>query len=378
MRTFLLLLRRELEEIKADPRRLMFLFGAALAYLFLFGMLYLPNIVTAVPTVIYDEENSSFSRSLVRDFEASDSYDILGYVTSEEEMRAAIAEKAAYAAIDIPPDFSKQAKTGTGAAVLCYVNGSNIILTNITTLAAQNILADFSNDLAARQTALRTGADEGALRARVAPVAVHLRVLYNATQGYLFFFLLGLAMVAFQQGILFAAGASYTYEAEHPEEQTGARVWQVVAVKIAVYGTLAMLSYGLVVLAVTQLLGIPLHAPLGSLLLLAAVFILAALAFTLFFASFFPAVLPFVRACVLYPVPAFIFSGYTWPLASIPAPFQLAAQFFPLTHLSNTVRELFLIGSSPSYEASLAKLAGLAVLFLALGLPLYVRRLARK
>nr|MBP7250231.1 hypothetical protein [Selenomonas sp.] len=80
---------------------------------------------------------------------------------------------------------------------------------------------------------------------------------------------------------------------------------------------------------------------------------------------------------ILYPVPAFIFSGYTWPLQSMGQGMQLAAQFFPLTHFSNTVRELFLIGSSPSYAACLGKLAVLAVLFFALGGVWYRRRLRR-
>ena len=45
------LFQQELQEIRRDLRRPVFLFGAALAYLIVFGILYLPNIVTAVPCV---------------------------------------------------------------------------------------------------------------------------------------------------------------------------------------------------------------------------------------------------------------------------------------------------------------------------------------
>ena len=197
MTWFFTLFKKELVEIKNDLRRPVFLFGAALAYLIVFGMLYIPNIVTAVPAVILDQENSAASRRLVQDFEASDSYDIKGYVTSEEEMRDWLREKTAVAAIEIPKDFSKKAKTGSYSTVLYLTNGSNIILTNITSSAAQDILADFSDHLAAKQAALRYGLNETAVLHRLAPVHAHLRVLYNATQGYMFFFMLGLAMVAF-------------------------------------------------------------------------------------------------------------------------------------------------------------------------------------
>lgn len=375
MTWFFTLFKKELVEIKNDLRRPVFLFGAALAYLIVFGMLYIPNIVTAVPAVILDQENSAASRRLVQDFEASDSYDIKGYVTSEEEMRDWLREKTAVAAIEIPKDFSKKAKTGSYSTVLYLTNGSNIILTNITSSAAQDILADFSDHLAAKQAALRYGLNETAVLHRLAPVHAHLRVLYNATQGYMFFFMLGLAMVAFQQGLIFAVGASSLYEVEHPGEESAYRTWQIVLVKTIVYWLLGMMSYGLVVVVVTQGLEIPLGAPLSQLLVLASIFILAVTAFCFFFSSFFPDELPFVRAAILYPVPSFIFSGYTWPTESMGEGMQLASQFFPLSHFSNTVRELFLIGSSPHYWESIEKLLALAIGFFLVGGVLYHRRL---
>ncbi|MDY6268706.1 MAG: ABC transporter permease [Selenomonadaceae bacterium] len=374
MNWFFALFKKEFVEIRHDLRRVVFLFGAALAYLIVFGMLYLPNIVTAVPTVIYDEENSAASRSLIRDFEASDAYEIQSYVTSEEDMRVWLRNKQAIAAIEIPKDFSKKAKTGSYGTVLYLVNGSNIILTNITSSAAQDIVADFSNRLAAKQAALRYGLDEQAVLHRLAPIHAHLRVLYNATQGYMFFFLLGLAMVAFQQGVLFAVGASSLYEIEHPNEDAAYKTWQIVLVKTVVYWLLGMASYGLVVAVVTQGLEIPLGASLGELLALAAIFLLVVTAFCFFFTSFFSAELPFVRAVILYPVPAFIFSGYTWPTESMGEGMQFASQFFPLSHFSNTVRELFLIGQSPHYWESIEKLTALAIGFFLVGGVLYHRR----
>ena len=49
MTWFFTLFKKELVEIRHDLRRPVFLFGAALAYLIVFGMLYIPNIVTAAP-----------------------------------------------------------------------------------------------------------------------------------------------------------------------------------------------------------------------------------------------------------------------------------------------------------------------------------------
>ena len=79
----------------------------------------------------------------------------------------------------------------------------------------------------------------------------------------------------------------------------------------------------------------------------------------------------FLRTIILYPVPAFILSGYTWPPASMPEGIQAIAQLFPLTHLSNTLRELFLMGASPHFAESLRFLTILAALYGGLGARLY-------
>lgn len=224
MKELLLAIRREFLTALHDPRRLVFLFGAAVAYLIVFGLLYVPNIVKDVPCVVYDAENSHFSRELVRDIESSDSMRAVLFVDSEEDMREALRQKQAYAAIEIPADFSRKVKTGQSAEVLYMANGANIILTNITSSAMQDILANFSDRFAAERTALRTGGDEELLQHMISPVHAHLRVLYNTTQGYMFFFLLGLAMVAFQQGILFAVGAAIC--GEYEQLRAGEGDWQ--------------------------------------------------------------------------------------------------------------------------------------------------------
>lgn len=94
-------------------------------------MLYIPNIVTAVPTVILDEDNSALSRQLVRDFEASDSYQVTAYVTSQEEMLAALHDQTAIAAIDIPHDFAKKARNGSYSTVLYLTNGANVYVSAV-------------------------------------------------------------------------------------------------------------------------------------------------------------------------------------------------------------------------------------------------------
>lgn len=354
------LLRREWRQTKGDPRRLVFLFGAAMAYLLVFGMLYMPNIVRHVPAVIYDAAQTARSREIVEAFEDSDSFRITAYAASEEEMRRYIMEKDAYVAIGIPADFSRRWAQEGSATVLYMVNGSNIILTNVTSSAAQDILADISNRWGAGRTALALGADSNALIKRIAPVEASLRVLYNPTQGYMFFFLIGLAMAAFQQGIIFAVGASILHEQEHPEKGISFR--RLLVAKAVFYWCFAMLSYLLILAAIRFGLGIPLKAPVWEPVLLGAVYSFCMVFFTSLAASLFRREIQFIRASIMYPVPAFVLSGYAWPTEAMGQGMQLLAKLFPMSYLSNNVRELFLMGTAPDYWHSMAMLLALGTI----------------
>ena len=178
---------REFRNCLKDPRRLIFIFGASIVYLFLFGMLYQPNIVQKIPTVIFDEDQSKLSREIVQNFSDSDTFEIVDYARDESEMLESIQMKRSLAAIHIPKYFARDR-----SSILYMVNGSNIIVTNVTSSATLEIVESFEEEIL-NQTEL-----------------IHLRsrILYNPTQGYMKFFVIGLSLIAFQQGLIFAIGAA--------------------------------------------------------------------------------------------------------------------------------------------------------------------------
>ena len=115
-----------------DPRRFLFLFGAPLAYLLLFRIIYSTNVVREIPLAIHDAENSKLSREVVTAFSDSDSFRIVAQTATEEKMLELLREKKAFTAIEIPADFSRRIIREGSASVLYAVNGSNIIMTNVT------------------------------------------------------------------------------------------------------------------------------------------------------------------------------------------------------------------------------------------------------
>jgi hypothetical protein len=175
---------REWRRCCADPRRFAFLFGAALVYLVLFAVLFAPNIITEVPCVIYDEDQSALSRKLAQKFEDNERFGIIAYAATQEETLALLREKEALAAIVIPKGFAKSIQTGSYTTLLCVANGANLMPIGAATGDGENIAAEFSDEIALRREELRTGRNEAALGNRVVPVRHELRVLNNLVSGY--------------------------------------------------------------------------------------------------------------------------------------------------------------------------------------------------
>lgn len=363
---FIALIRRELANaFLHDARRAIFLFGAATAYLILFGILYYPGVVKEIPTVVCDEEHTAYSRLLTRQVDDDERLGLVRVVADEGEARDMLRRKEAYAAVIIPADFSHDILNGRSAKVLFMLNGANIITTNIATTAGNDIVNTFNTRFAARQAALRTSGDEQMLKKRISPVETTLRVLNNPTQSYMMFFVTGLAMAAMQQGFFLAIGAAVQCDFRNPELK-GTSKGKLLVVKVGVYWVLSILSFGLVCV-LARLLGIPDRASIQSLGLLAGAFSFAAISLGLFASSIFHNELQFVRASIMYTVPAFIFGGYTWPLEAMDPVTQVVAQAFPMAWMSNAVRELFLSGHLATLSHNLTALTVMGVIFLSLG-----------
>lgn len=372
---FIALIRRELANaFLHDARRAIFLFGAATAYLILFGILYYPGVVKEIPTVVCDEEHTAYSRLLTRQVDDDERLGLVRVVADEGEARDMLRRKEVYAAVIIPADFSHDILNGRSAKVLFMLNGANIITTNIATTAGNDIVDTFNTRFAARQAALRTSGDEQMLKKRILPVETTLRVLNNPTQSYMMFFMVGLAMAAMQQGIFLAIGAAVQGDFKDTEGLKGAPKAAVLVVKVAVYWLLSVLSFALVCV-ISYGLGIPDRASVTALLTLASAFSFAAVSLGLFASSLFHNELQFVRASIMYTVPAFIFGGYTWPLEAMDPVTQVVAQAFPMAWMSNAVRELFLSGHLATLSHNLTALTVMGVIFLSLGSWIFLHKI---
>jgi ABC-2 type transport system permease protein len=366
--------KREVKQMfTQDPKRVMYLFGACAVYILLFGLLYSSHVITAIPIVVQDEDQTYVSRSLSQAFEDSERYQVIAYVSTSEESQEFLRDKKAQAVITIPATFSRDIKTGHSASVLVEANGANVAIANTALTTAQEIVQTFSSRMGVNLITATGQMPEQALH-KVAPVGFQLRILHNSTLSYLDFFVLGLAMAALQQGILLAVGASMISEYKNMEELQHVRPLQVIIGKLVPYWICGTLSFVMALGISSTAFHIPFKGDWGSLLAIGIAFSFAITAFGSVIAALCKNEVSYTQLTLIYAVPAFVFSGYTWPQHSMNALSLLFSHTFPLSYFADTIRALMVSGHAPALLKNILMLLFMGAILLTISIFLYSRK----
>lgn len=365
---------RELRQIFIkDPRLIGIIFAASIAYLVIFSLLYGTHVVNNVPLAIYDEDQTQLSRALIQAFADSERFRIVAQPASEDEMKQLLKDHTVYAAVQIQRGFSREISAGRSSPLFFLASGVNLVVTNIATSAAQEIVAAFGQENSAR-LAEKAGLPPALAAGKTAPSQVVLRVHNNPTLSYLNFFVIGLAMAAFQQGVFLPIGSSIIGEYQKLSELAAHSALKVISLKLLPYFVLDTLSFFFTLLISVKVFAIPCKSDLASLFILATAFIFTAAGFISLVASFCNNEITFTKLCLIYAVPAFTLSGYIWPLMSMDAFSQIIAFIFPLFYFADTLRDLLLSGYSPLFARNILVLYLAGSVLLGLSALVFARR----
>ena len=124
-----------------DIRRGILLICAASAYLLLFSWLYTWGIVNHIPLLIVDQDQSSYSRNLSEKFATSDAFDGKYWGSELTDVEDFFQTEGRHsAALVIPKGFAKNIQHERQSQVLVIADGSNIIISSNTNIAAFDII----------------------------------------------------------------------------------------------------------------------------------------------------------------------------------------------------------------------------------------------
>lgn len=328
-----------------DRRRGILLMLASVAYMLVFSWLYLFGVVKEVPLLVVDQSNTVLSRQLARDFADSDGFRLEAMASSTEAAEEWLTHNRHCAALYIPPDFATNIARRQQSEVLVAMEGSNIILTSNSSIAAVEVLRKF-NARTAQQLLERDARQlPGQGEQRTAPVRFRYRLLHNPQLDYLIFFVYGLALVALQQGVLLSVAAGVLWNGNrHLPEELAMGTYGGWLLKSGVYWILGILSYAACLALGRLCFNLPVLGDWRQHLLLGGSFVFCLTQLGGLLALIADDELLFSRLSIFYTVPAFMLSGYTWPLEAMPAWVRAIAYCSPFTYLASAARSLCLGG----------------------------------
>jgi len=334
---------KETKELTRDPITVGVALLMPLVMLFLFG--YAISLdVDRVALGVLDQDRSVISRRLVDSFVASRYFRKVSDYVSAHEVEKALQRNTAKIALVIPPAFGERITRGDPARVQILVDGTYSATGNLIAAYAGTIVRSFGSG------------------SREPPVRVETRVWFNPSLRSATYVVPGLFGV-----ILMAFPPLLTALAIAREKETGS-IQQIfaspltpaefLAGKLIPYGLVAFLQIVMVIVVGFLWFDVPLRGSLGLLLASGLVYVFCTVGIGLLVSTVTQSqVVAMLLALIVTLMPSFLFSGFLFPIFTMPYFLQLYTRIFPAGYFVDLSRGIVLKGAAlPELWPSLALL----------------------
>ena len=367
---------KEFLHVLRDPRSLALGILMPLIMLFLFGYA-LTLDVDRVPLAVWDQSGTPASRELISRFEGSRYFSLRLYADSYGQLEQAVDRRDALIALVVPPDFADRLQIGDSPALQVILDGSDPSTATIAQGYAEAIVLTWSRmiSVAALQRHVPQSAAVGL------PLEIRPRIWFNTDLVSRNFIFPGLIPV-----IMMIVAALLTSLSMAREWETGTmeqivtmpvRTWELIIGKLAPYFCIGVLDLLLSVAVGYFVFLVPLKGSLLLLSLLSLLFLLGALAVGMLISIIAKSQLLASQLALLVTVlPAFLLSGFIFPLENMPAPIQAVSHIVVARYFVTILRGIYLkdVGLAILWPQALF-LVGFATVILALAIVKFKKKL---
>ena len=323
--------RKEVLEIVRDPITVWIALFMPLVILFLFGYALSFDVENA-PLIIVDHDKSAASRALSDQFLNTTYFRLVSAPDDERVAEHALMQGRARAVLSSPPDFGRRLARGEAAPVEFLVDGTYASTAAIISAYGRAIMYAFPN---------------GTLEL---PVQPEVRVWYNPQLRSRDFIVPGLFAV-----ILMAFPPLLTALAVSREKELGtiAQIYaspltktEFIIGKLLPYAVIAALQLAIVLATGFLWFKIPMHGSLALLVALGLLYVLCTVSIGLLISTLVRTqVAAMLVTLVVTLMPSFLFSGFIYPIFTMPPFFQAYSAKIPTMYFVNISRGIVMRGA---------------------------------
>lgn len=333
---------KEFRQIKRDKRTLGILLLIPAFMLIMFG--YALNFdVKHIPLAVYDGDKTKTSREFVNNFLHSEYFELKYYLNTANEADTLLGEEKVKVAIIIPQNFANQLLTGKETSIQVIADGVNS--NNATTAVGyiNAITQEYSIKVLVNALA-RTGRS-GALL----PIDYRPRIWYNPELKSVKFMIPGLISFILMIVSVISTALSIVKEKERGtmEQITVSPIKPIELIigKTIPYVIISIIA-GIIILIFGYILfDVVIKGNLLLLFLITLIFLTGCLGWGLFISTISDTQqAAFMIAALTTMLPAFILSGFVFPIRNMPVIIQAITYIIPVRYFMVVLRSIILKG----------------------------------
>jgi drug efflux transport system permease protein len=334
---------KEFLQLFRDKRARLILIGPPIVQMLVFGYAATYEIRN-VPVAVLDLDHSQESRDFISRFASSPYFQVREYLSNQREMADRIDRGEVTLALHIQAGFARKLRGGQTAPVQVILDSTNsntaLIALGYVRQIAERFGDEYQKDRLERATPL--------VAVEMPSVALDRRPWFNNGLSSRWFFVPGvigtLTLVLVVTLTAFAVVREREIGTLEQIMVTPIRQTEFILGKTLPFFLVGLADVTLIALVGTYWFRVPFRGDLAVLFLGAVLFLLCMLGIGLLVSTISATQQQAMISAFFFVMPAVVFSGFAFPLSSVPPGFQKLAMLNPLTHFLVVLRGVYLKG----------------------------------
>jgi ABC-2 type transport system permease protein len=347
------ILHKEFIQVLREPRMRVLLFLPPIIQLVVFGYAVTLDVDHA-RIAWMDMSHTPESRALRSRFEGSGRFDVVAVPGNEDEVQHLLDNSEVHAVVAVLPEFARSLARGQTAQVQVLLDGTNSNTASLVSAYAAGVIAEYARDASPNlsknaqtiQVAIRgTG---GGRKSASGQIVSGTRVWFNPDLRSRNYFVPGVAA-----NILLMVTLMLTAQAIIREKEIGTmeqlmvtpmRPIELIIGKTLPFALVGMINMVLVTGGALLIFGIPFRGNFLLLMFCSLLFLMTSLGAGLFLSTISNTQQQANMGSFFFTTPAFMLSGFTFPIRNMPVAVQYLTYLNPLKYFMEIVRGIFLKG----------------------------------
>lgn len=344
MKTISQIIIREWKRIFSIPNFYVVLLVIPPVIFFFYGLIYQKQFAKELPMAVWDEDQSSVSRTLTDMMEQNENIHFTHTAFSNAEIEELMKEGKIFGAVHFPKNMESDAKKNHQSNITLYTNGAYLVPAKMIYKGAAEII--IKGGLAVvLEKAEKQGMPAQTANALVQPIKLNSTILYNPDFNYKMYLTPGLITVGLQMALIVAAVLILNLEFKRNTIDDLLEIShsssQIVIGKMLAHLSVSWILFVLIAFVVFPVYDLEKPGTDFNFFIIYTLMALACIGIGMMLSALSDNLLFVTDVALFFTSPAFVFSGFTFPRWAMPWYDQLYSDIMPYTHFLDGFIKLY-------------------------------------